>query len=228
MNCEFTAHSVPDMNLEHTLSQSPTDELDGLAGLSLQLMEMLGAPGAGLVVAAENLFPPIPSEVILPLAGFAASRGEISLVSAVVWTTLGSVVGALLLYLTGRAFGRPRMYAVVERLPLVSISDLRRGEEWFARHGEKSVFLGRMVPLVRSVISVPAGVEAMPVGRFVVLTVLGSALWNSIFVLAGYLLGENWGVIEPYADVLQKLVIVAVVGAVAVFVVRRVRSIRAR
>ncbi len=120
------------------------------------------------------------------------------------------------------------MYAVVERLPLVNTSDLRRGEEWFARHGEKSVLLGRMVPLVRSVISVPAGVEAMPVGRFVVLTALGSALWNSIFVLAGYLLGENWGVVEPYADVLQKLVIVAVVAAVAVFVVRRVRSIRAR
>ncbi|BDB62863.1 MULTISPECIES: DedA family protein [Rhodococcus] len=216
------------MNFAQTLPQSPTDELDGLAGLSLQLMEMLGAPGAGLAVAAENLFPPIPSEVILPLAGFAASRGEISLVSAVVWTTLGSLVGALLLYLAGRAFGRRRMYAVVERLPLVNTSDLRRGEEWFTRHGEKSVLLGRMVPLVRSVISVPAGVEAMPVGRFVVLTALGNALWNSIFVLAGYLLGENWGVVEPYADVLQKLVIVAVVAAVAVFVVRRVRSIRAR
>ena len=216
------------MNFAQTLSQFPTDELHGLAGLSLQLMEMLGAPGAGVAVAAENLFPPIPSEVILPLAGFAASRGEISLVSAVVWTTLGSLVGALLLYLAGRAFGRQRMYAVVERLPLVNTSDLRRGEEWFARHGEKSVLLGRMVPLVRSVISVPAGVEAMPVGRFVVLTALGSALWNSIFVLAGYLLGENWGVVEPYADVLQKLVIVAVVAAVAVFVVRRVRSIRAR
>ncbi|MGV9716442.1 DedA family protein [Rhodococcus pyridinivorans] len=214
------------MNLAHT--QSPTYELHGLAGLSLQLMEMLGAPGAGVAVAAENLFPPIPSEVILPLAGFAASRGEISLVSAVAWTTLGSLVGALLLYLAGRAFGRQRMYAVVERLPLVNTSDLRRGEEWFARHGEKSVLLGRMVPLVRSVISVPAGVEAMPVGRFVVLTALGSALWNSIFVIAGYLLGENWGVVEPYADVLQKLVIVAVVAAVAVFVVRRVRSIRAR
>ncbi|MCD2118891.1 MULTISPECIES: DedA family protein [Rhodococcus] len=169
------------MNLAHTLTQSPTDELHGLAGLSLQLMEMLG-----------------------------------------------SLVGALLLYLAGRAFGRQRMYAVVERLPLVNTSDLRRGEEWFARHGEKSALLGRMVPLVRSVISVPAGVEAMPVGRFVVLTALGSALWNSIFVLAGYLLGEKWGVVEPYADVLQKLVIVAVVAAVAVFVVRRVRSIRAR
>ena len=216
------------MNFVHTLSQSPTDELDGLAGLSLQLMDLLGAPGAGVAVAAENLFPPIPSEVILPLAGFAASRGEISLTSAIMWTTLGSLVGALLLYLAGRVFGRRRMYAAVERLPLVNAADLRRSEAWFARHGDKSVLLGRMVPLVRSAVSVPAGVEAMPVGRFVVLTVLGSALWNSIFVLAGYFLGENWGVVEPYADVLQKLVIVTVVGAVAVFVVRRVRSVRAR
>ena len=216
------------MNFVHTLSQSPTDELDGLAGLSLQLMDLLGAPGAGVAVAAENLFPPIPSEVILPLAGFAASRGEISLTSAIMWTTLGSLVGALLLYLAGRVFGRRRMYAAVERLPLVNAADLRRSEAWFARHGDKSVLLGRMVPLVRSAVSVPAGVEAMPVGRFVVLTVLGSALWNSIFVLAGYFLGENWGVVEPYADVLQKLVIATAVAAVAVFVVRRVRSVRAR
>ncbi|WP_369028077.1 DedA family protein, partial [Nocardia farcinica] len=151
-------------------------------------MEQLGAPGAGLAVAAENLFPPIPSEVILPLAGFSASRGEISLVGAVVWTTIGSVFGALLLYLIGQAFGRRRMYALFDRLPLVNTADLARSEDWFARHGTKAVFLGRMVPLVRSLVSVPAGLEAMPVGRFLVLTAAGSALWNSTFVLAGYAL----------------------------------------
>lgn len=216
------------MNLQRALAQNDTGDLGGLAGLAVDLMERLGAPGAGLAVAAENLFPPIPSEVILPLAGFTASRGEISLVAAVAWTTIGSVIGALLLCLVGRAVGRRRMYALVARLPLVSTTDLERSEEWFARHGTKAVFLGRMVPLVRSLVSVPAGVEAMPLGRFLLLTAAGSALWNSAFVLAGYALGENWGVVEPYADVLQKAVIAAVAGAVAVFVVRRIRSLRAR
>ncbi|AVH25587.1 DedA family protein [Nocardia cyriacigeorgica] len=216
------------MNFVHAMTQTETGDLGGLAGLAVRLMEQLGAPGAGLAVAAENLFPPIPSEVILPLAGFAASRGEISLAAAIVWTTIGSVFGALLLYLIGQAFGRRRMYALFDRLPLVNAVDLERSEEWFARHGDKAVFLGRMVPLVRSLVSVPAGVEAMPLGRFLVLTAAGSALWNSTFVLAGYALGENWTRVEPYADILQKLVIVAVIAAAGLFVVRRVRSVRAR
>ncbi|MBF6428404.1 DedA family protein [Nocardia cyriacigeorgica] len=216
------------MNFVHAMTQTETGDLDGLAGAAVRLMEQLGAPGAGLAVAAENLFPPIPSEVILPLAGFSASRGEISLVGAIVWTTIGSVFGALLLYLIGQAFGRRRMYALFDRLPLVNTADLARSEDWFARHGTKAVFLGRMVPLVRSLVSVPAGLEAMPVGRFLVLTAAGSALWNSTFVLAGYALGENWTRIEPYADCLQKLVIVAVVAAAGLFVLRRVRSVRAR
>ncbi|NLU81389.1 DedA family protein [Rhodococcus sp. HNM0569] len=216
------------MDLILGASQSSTVELDGLAGLAVDLMELLGAPGAGLAVAAENLFPPIPSEVILPLAGFAASRGEISLGAALLWTTLGSIIGALLLYFIGRAVGRRRMYALVAKMPLVTTTDLERSEEWFSRHGAKAVFLGRMVPLVRSLVSVPAGVEAMPPGRFLLLTAAGSALWNSAFVLAGYGLGENWGAVEPYADVLQKLVIVVGAVAVTLFVVRRVRSLRAR
>lgn len=210
------------------MSHTETADLDGIAGAAVRLMEQLGAPGAGLAVAAENLFPPIPSEVILPLAGFAASRGEIALAAAIVWTTIGSVFGALLLYLIGQAFGRRRMYALFDRLPLVNAVDLERSEGWFARHGDKAVFLGRMVPLVRSLVSVPAGVEAMPLGRFLVLTAAGSALWNSTFVLAGYGLGENWPRIEPYADILQKLVMVAVIAAAGLFVVRRVRSVRAR
>ncbi|MBF6347239.1 DedA family protein [Nocardia cyriacigeorgica] len=216
------------MNFVLAMSHTETADLDGIAGAAVRLMEQLGAPGAGLAVAAENLFPPIPSEVILPLAGFAASRGEIALAAAIVWTTIGSVFGALLLYLIGQAFGRRRMYALFDRLPLVNAVDLERSEGWFARHGDKAVFLGRMVPLVRSLVSVPAGVEAMPLGRFLVLTAAGSALWNSTFVLAGYGLGENWPRIEPYADILQKLVMVAVIAAAGLFVVRRVRSVRAR
>lgn len=224
----FWVRTVTAMNLYmHTATATDTAELTGVTGWAVSLMETLGAPGAGLAVAAENLFPPIPSEVILPLAGFTAARGDLSLAAALVWTTAGSIFGALLLYFLGRAFGRRRMYAVAERLPLVQVQDLERSETWFARHGTKAVLFGRMVPIVRSLISVPAGVEAMPVGRFVVLTAIGSALWNSVFVLAGYGLGEHWTVVETYASVLQKLVISGTALAVVVFATRRLTKSRA-
>ncbi|MEV0811049.1 DedA family protein [Micromonospora sp. NPDC050200] len=190
------------------------------------LVERLGGPGAGLAVALENLFPPIPSEVILPLAGFAAAQGKMSLVGAILWTTLGSVVGAWVLYLIGAALGRDRMRAVAARLPLVKLSDVDKTEAWFLKHGVKAVFFGRMIPIFRSLISVPAGVERMPVGVFLLYTTLGSLVWNTTFVMAGYLLGENWHVVESYIGSFQKLVIVACVAAAAWFVFTRVRRAR--
>ncbi|MGI5290854.1 DedA family protein [Nonomuraea polychroma] len=182
------------------------------------LMETLGAPGAGLAIALENLFPPLPSEVILPLSGFTASRGEMDLVAVLVWTTLGSVVGALALYWVGALLGRERVHAIAARLPLVKVSDIEKTEAWFARHGRKTVFFGRMIPIFRSLISVPAGVERMPLPAFMLLTTAGSLIWNTIFVLAGYFLGENWSLIEAYVGVGTNIVIGMVVAAVLVFV----------
>jgi membrane protein DedA with SNARE-associated domain len=196
-------------------------ELDGIVGWVVDLMETLGAPGVGLAIALENVFPPLPSEVFLPLAGFAAARGELSLVAAIGWTTLGSVVGALVLYGIGAALGRERLRAIVDRMPLVNLNDVDKAEEWFARHGPKAVFFGRMVPLVRSMISVPAGVERMSAPLFLALTAAGSLIWNSAFVLAGYLLGENWHVVESYVGIISKLVLAALVLAVVVFAARR-------
>ncbi|MFT3660218.1 MAG: DedA family protein [Gordonia sp. (in: high G+C Gram-positive bacteria)] len=187
-------------------------------------MESLGAFGAGLAIAIENIFPPLPSEVILPLAGFAAGRGDLTLLGAIFWTTAGSIVGALVLYLLGARLGRDRMRRLVVKVPLVDIADVDRTEAWFDRHGDKAVLLGRMIPLFRSFISVPAGIERMPVARFLVLTLIGSAVWNTVFILAGYLLGENWETVQRYADVLQWIVVAVVVAAVVVFVVRRVRN----
>ncbi|RVX40816.1 membrane protein DedA with SNARE-associated domain [Nonomuraea polychroma] len=182
------------------------------------LMETLGAPGAGLAIALENLFPPLPSEVILPLSGFTASRGEMDLVAVLVWTTLGSVVGALALYWVGALLGRERVHAIAARLPLVKVSDIEKTEAWFARHGRKTVFFGRMIPIFRSLISVPAGVERMPLPAFMLLTTAGSLIWNTIFVLAGYFLGENWSLVEAYVGVGTNIVIGMVVAAVLVFV----------
>jgi membrane protein DedA with SNARE-associated domain len=201
-------------------------QLDGIVGWVVDMMEALGAPGVGLAIALENVFPPLPSEVFLPLAGFAAARGDLSLVAAIVWTTIGSVVGALALYGLGAALGRERLRAIADRMPLVDVGDVDKAEAWFARHGPKAVFFGRMVPLVRSMISVPAGVERMNIALFLGLTAAGSLIWNSVFVLAGYFLGENWHIVEGYAGILSRVVLAAVAIAVVVFVVRRIRGRR--
>lgn len=209
------------------LAAAETGEPAGIAGWAVAFMEALGALGAGLLIALENVFPPLPSEAILPLAGFAASRGGLTLAGALVWTTVGSVAGALLLYWIGAAVGRERIRALARRLPLVDVADVDRTLAWFHRHGDQAVFFGRMLPVFRSLISIPAGIDRMPLPRFVVLTGLGSALWNTVFVLAGYFLGENWHVVEEYAGVFQALVlgVLAVLGAV--WLVRRVRRRRA-
>ncbi|MGW4998892.1 DedA family protein [Streptomyces hydrogenans] len=204
-----------------TLAQEPAD---GVAGWAAGLVDTLGGPGAGLAVALENLFPPLPSEVILPLTGFAAGQGAISLASALFWTTLGSVVGALALYVIGALFGRERMHAVWARLPLVRVSDLERTEEWFRRHGTKAVLLGRMVPVFRSLISVPAGVERMPVPLFLLLTTVGSLVWNSVLVLAGYALGDRWELVETYVGVASKAVVLLVLAAAGTWLVVRLRG----
>lgn len=202
--------------------------LSGFSDWAVGLMEAIGAPGAGIAVALENLFPPLPSELILPLAGFTASRGGFTIAEAILWTTLGSVVGALALYGIGAALGRNRMRRVAHWLPLVQVDDVDRTEEWFQRHGMKAVFFGRMIPIFRSLISIPAGIERMHLGMFTLLTLAGSLIWNSLFIFAGFLLGENWHVVEEYAGIFQWIVIVAVVGAVSWWVVKRIRMLRRR
>lgn len=172
--------------MDLVLSAAAQEPPGGIAGWAAGLVDTLGGPGAGLAIALENLFPPLPSEIILPLTGFAASQGALSLASALFWTTLGSVVGAVVLYGIGQVFGRERMHRFWAKLPLVKVSDLERTEQWFARHGTKAVLLGRMVPVFRSLISVPAGVERMPLPTFVALTTAGSLLWNTVLVMAGY------------------------------------------
>ncbi len=196
--------------------------LDGVAGWAVNLMETLGPVGAAIAIALENLFPPLPSEIILPLAGFTASQGSFGLVEAIVWTTAGSVVGALALYLVGALVGRERTRWVAERLPLVKVADVDRTEQFFLKHGGATVFFGRFIPIFRSLISIPAGVERMPLWKFLGLSAAGSLVWNTIFVYAGYALGEQWHVVEEYAGVLQKIVIVVVAAAVVWFVVTRV------
>jgi membrane protein DedA with SNARE-associated domain len=191
------------------------------------LMERLGSPGAGLLVALESIFPPVPSELILPLAGFAASRGDLHVVAAIAWTTLGSLVGALVLYALGHRLGEDRLRAAARRIPLVRESDLDRVDDWFSRHGGAAVFFGRMVPGVRSLISIPAGVAGMALRRFALLTVAGSLVWNTALILAGYALGSRWTVVQTWVGRFQEVVIGLGVLLLVLVVVRRVRQHRA-
>ena len=199
--------------------------LSALADWTVSLMEVIGPAGAGAAIALENLFPPLPSEVVLPMAGLTASRGSFTLAEALIWTTLGSVVGAFVLYGIGAWLGAARLRRIAEWMPLMKGDDVDRTVAWFQKHGWAAVFFGRMIPIFRSLISIPAGVSRMPLWKFGLLTAGGSAVWNTIFVMAGFLLGENWHVIEQYADILQYVVIAVAVAAVVWFVVVRVRTI---
>lgn len=215
--------------LSHVLASAPTEGssswLSGLVDWVVGLMDVIGPYGAGVAIAAENLFPPLPSEAILPMAGLAAHRGAFALWEAVLWTTVGSIVGAYLLYGLGAWFGLKRLRWIADKLPLVYPEDVDRTVAWFHKHGGKAVFFGRFIPIFRSLISIPAGVVRMPLWRFGLLTGLGSLIWNTIFILCGWFLGEAWHVVEQYMDVVQNVVIVVVVVAIAWFVYARVRTL---
>jgi membrane protein DedA with SNARE-associated domain len=195
-------------------------ELTGLAGVATDVMDALGEIGVGVLVLAENVFPPIPSEVVLPLAGYLASRGRMDLLLVVVAATVGSVLGALLLYEVGARTGRTRIRRLVDRMPLLELADMDKAEDWFSRHGQSSVLIGRCIPVVRSLISLPAGVEGMPRWRFLVLTTIGSGVWNSVFVVSGYALGEQFSDIERYSGWLNTAVYAAI-GVLVLLGLRR-------
>lgn len=204
----------------------PDGELTGLVGVAADVIDALGEVGVGLLVLAENLFPPIPSELVLPLAGFLAAQGRLSLTLTIIAATVGSVVGALVLYEAGRQLGVRRIRAIVGRLPLMQVEDVDRAEEWFARHGQKAVLLGRCLPVVRSLISVPAGVARMPRWRFVLLTGLGSLVWNATFVGGGYALGAQFDRVEEYSGYLNLAVYAAIVVLLGLGVRRALRDRR--
>lgn len=166
-------------------------------------MEILGAPGVGVAIFLESVFPPIPSEVVLPLAGFTASRGELNVWAAFIWATVGSVAGAFLLYWLGAAIGAQRLRQIADRMWLVEPADVDRYGRW-------SVFFGRLMPGVRSLISIPAGIDRMSPLSFGLLTLTGSALWNALLIYAGMVLGSNYHLVEKYVGEYSTVVYVIV------------------
>lgn len=200
----------------------------GLAGFVADVMGSVGLVGVGLILAVETILPFLPSEVALPLAGFSANRGDFGLVAAIVSATIGSVAGAVVLYWISLRFGLERTRAVLSRVPLVTERDIDKGVAWFARNDAKAVFWGRMVPGIRSLVSIPAGVERMSMRRFLLYTTAGSLIWNIIWIVSGYQLGENWESVEKYGSVLKYLLVAAVLVFAVWFLRYKIRSRRAQ
>jgi membrane protein DedA with SNARE-associated domain len=199
----------------------------GLAGLVADVMGSIGLLGVGLVLAIETILPFLPSEVALPMAGFSAERGDFGLVAVIIAATVGSVSGAMILYWISRVFGLERTRHVLSKVPLVTARDIDKGVAWFARNDAAAVFFGRMVPAIRSLVSIPAGVEQMAVSRFLLYTTAGSLIWNTIWIVAGYQLGNNWESVEKYGNYLKYALVLAVIAALVWFVLHKMRSRRA-
>ena len=195
------------------------------------LVESLGYWGVLALMFLENVVPPIPSELIMPLGGFLAGQGRLSLGLVVLAGTAGSVLGALPLYGIGRWIGEARLCRWTQRHGhwlAVSPDDVRRAREWFGRHGGKAVLLGRLVPGVRSLVSIPAGTARMPLLPFIAYTFVGTAVWAGILAWLGTLLGRNYARVENYLGPATYVVFGGILVAFVVRVVRLRRATRQR
>jgi membrane protein DedA with SNARE-associated domain len=178
------------------------------------LMNALGYAGIALLMFLENVFPPIPSEVVMPLAGFTAAQGGMSLVGVILAGSLGSLAGALLWYYAGRIYGAKRMRDFADRYGrwiTVSPEDIDRATDWFNRHGRSAVLIGRLVPGVRTLISVPAGISGMGLLPFLLYSTIGTVTWTAMLALCGYILRDQWSAVETYISPISTVLIIALV-----------------
>ena len=197
------------------------DLLNGIKIWVEQIISSMGYIGLYVVMFLENVFPPIPSEVVLPLAGSLTLTGRFSILWITIVGMLGSLTGAFLFYGLGKWLGEPRVRMIIEkygRFALLSTNDLDRSLEWFEKYDEWVIFFSRMVPIVRSLISIPAGIASMNISKFSFFTVLGTALWSFILALGGRLLGEQWPLIADFINTYQNVVLVIGIGLVAYFI----------
>lgn len=181
----------------------------------MDLISSTGYFGIILLMFVENVFPPIPSEYIMPLAGFMASKDIFTLTGIIVAGTVGSVLGALPLYFWGRHFGEERLKDFAGehgRWLTLSRRDIERADKWFREHGGRAVLFGRLVPGFRSLISIPAGINRMGFFKFLLFTALGAGAWTALLAYAGFFLGKNFRRIEDYLDVFSLLVLGLVVA----------------
>jgi len=199
--------------------------LENLTNWATDIVERLGYLGVAMLVALENVFPPIPSEVVLGLAGYTASRGDAWVVGMIIAATIGSVVGAWILYGFSAAVGPVRLRAIIIRYGSwigFGESDLDQAESWFDRRSRSAVLVCRCIPLIRSLISIPAGFRRMPLGAFTLYTLIGSLVWNTVLITAGYLLADQWEKVLKFTEPFQTLVVVLIGVLVVALVIRKV------
>ena len=190
-------------------------------------IDSIGLVGVAVLVALENVFPPIPSEVILLLAGYNVELNRFGFIGALLAATAGSIVGAYFLYGIGRVLSEERLEALlagVGKYVGLKKKDVHKGFQWFERHEDPVVFFGRLIPVVRSVVSIPAGAEKMPLVKFTILTGIGSLIWNTVWVSIGWGLGAQWEKAEKWGSVLQYIVIALVLIGLVVLIIRARRQ----
>ena len=196
------------------------DALNAIKVWVEQIISSMGYVGLYLVMFLENVFPPIPSEVVLPLAGSLTLTGRFSIFWITIIGMLGSLTGAFLFYGLGKWLGESRVRTIIEkygRYALLSTNDLDRSLEWFDKYDDWVIFFSRMVPIVRSLISIPAGIANMKITKFSFYTILGTALWSFLLAIGGRLLGEQWPLIAEFINTYQNIVLVVAAAAVLFF-----------
>jgi membrane protein DedA with SNARE-associated domain len=187
---------------------------------AVNLIDQIGLFGAALLIGIEVVILPIPSELILLLTGFNVSIGNFGFIAALIATTIGSLAGALFLYFMGYAFSEEKLESLVSKYGKyvgLYVKDLQKTANWFERHGAQLVFFGRLIPLIRSLVSIPAGLTKMKMSKFIIFTTLGSGIWNSIWLTLGFYLGDKWSSAEKYAKYLDYFVYIGVVIAAIYF-----------
>ena len=185
------------------------------------IVQTMGVLGIAFLMFLENVFPPIPSELIMPLAGYRASQGDANIVLIIVAGTIGSLAGGLFWYGIGRWIGEERLKSLADRFGrwmTVSRHDIDKADEWFDRHGHKAVLLGRLVPTVRTLISIPAGLSEMAMARFLIYSGIGTAAWTTILALLGYALGSQYERVNAWLDPVS----LAIVGLIVLIYLYRV------
>lgn len=198
----------------------------------ISLMDKFGYFGVMFLVAIENIFPPIPSEVILAFGGFMTTYTKMSVVGVIISATIGSVLGAVILYYIGKLLNKERLIKIVSgkigKVLFLKAKDIEKADEWFDKRGNVTVFFCRFIPIVRSLISIPAGMSEMRFGRFITLTVLGTTIWNTVLVILGSIMGSSWGkiaeFIDKYASITLIVLVIVFVIAVCWFYKKRLKK----
>lgn len=191
-----------------------------------RITEWLGYPGIFILMLLENLLPPIPSEMVMPFGGSLVAKGSLTYFGVLLSGTLGSVIGALVLYYAGYQMGHERLEQWICRYGkylFLTPRDLNKALDLFQRHGKFTIFLARLIPGVRSLISIPAGVNRMAIGPFLIATLLGTTVWNVVMTTAGYLLGQNWQRVLTFIDTYENVLWAATAAGLLYFIVRKLR-----